>query len=703
MRRLRLLVLLIVGGLYTLAFSQYLLSTPASAAPISCAGRAYMVRSEAVGANNYSQLYEFKQQGATSVNLSDVFNGPTGLTFGGTPINDSTAFPTGFVLNALAYNPVDGYMYIARNADHNTPTASNDLYRIHDDGSLETVATITFGNPTNLKGAAFSPDGTYYAIGVGSGGSDGDTKLTIVSGLNAAPTTPVSTSVVTMSMPVNMGDIVYDFTNDTLYAVSNVTNMLYSIDTTSGAVTTISTGAPNGAGVSIGTNGIGSLYMTSTGQLIGYINGNSTDTEGQLVRINKSNGVLTLLKVGPVTNNSDATSCVPVGYTIDTVKSVGAVTADDATTFHVPYTVQVTNLGVIDDPNVQLVDDLSLTFAEGAPTISVSSLTAQSGPCTVNTSYDGTSDIRLLTGTDTLAPDQSCRLTFTVNLQYADSVSVPANSQLNTVYASTTSTGPNDGHTFDSDGNPTDPFNVLAIDTSTDSPTLPNAGNGDTPTPTPVVLSVVVIDVVKSAGSVTTVDTTHYKVPYTLVVGNTGAVAAPNVQVVDNLKMTFAAGTPEITVSDQKVASGPCTINSSFNGVSDIRTLSGADTLQPNESCSVTFTVTLGYASASVVPTDAQNNIALASSVVSGPNPGHTYTNGTPVTPAGTLSQDSSTDTSQLPSAPHGDNPSPTPVVFQISQIAAQLAATGVDQVLMISGAVATVAVTAGFSLRRFI
>lgn len=206
-----------------------------------------------------------------------MFKGPVGLTDGGKATNDSTEFPTGYVLNALAYNSVDRYMYMVVNADNNVQVASNDIVRVNSDGSLEHVFTANFPSLTNLKGAAFSTDGTYYAIGVSAGGND---KLFAISGLDTAPATPAMMSIVNLSTPVNMGGIAFDHTNGTLYAVSNVTNLLYSIDPATGNVTTISTGAANGPGVSIGTNGIGSLYMTATGKLVGYINVNSTDTEG---------------------------------------------------------------------------------------------------------------------------------------------------------------------------------------------------------------------------------------------------------------------------------------------------------------------------------------------------------------------------------------------------------------------------------------
>lgn len=70
MRKLRLLMLLLIGGFYSLAFSQYLLTNNVSAAPLDCAGRAYMVRSVQAGNGfNYSEIYESRESGTAGVSL----------------------------------------------------------------------------------------------------------------------------------------------------------------------------------------------------------------------------------------------------------------------------------------------------------------------------------------------------------------------------------------------------------------------------------------------------------------------------------------------------------------------------------------------------------------------------------------------------------------------------------------------------------
>lgn len=178
------------------------------------------------------------------------------------------------------------------------------------------------------------------------------------------------------------------------------------------------------------------------------------------------------------------------------------------------------------------------------------------------------------------------------------------------------------------------------------------------------------IDVVKQAGTPQAVLNGHtFDIPYTLKVGNLGKVATPNVQVSENLRATFNAGNPALSISSApSVTDGSCTANTAFDGTSVFGLLSGSDTLAAGASCIVTFTVRVAYANAATVPTEAQENSAYASAATV-PNAGHTWPGGILTPFDDMMAQDESTDGLDLPTVPNSDTPAPTPVTLQAGQV----------------------------------
>jgi uncharacterized repeat protein (TIGR01451 family) len=188
------------------------------------------------------------------------------------------------------------------------------------------------------------------------------------------------------------------------------------------------------------------------------------------------------------------------------------------------------------------------------------------------------------------------------------------------------------------------------------------------------------IDVVKSTAGAQkeSSSNTSFLVPYTVKVGNTGPVDLPNVQVVENLARTFKTGNPIITiVTGPKVEIGVCIANSGFNGLGDIKLLDGTKTLAVAASCTITFTARVKFPDVASIPSGAQDNTVFASSVPTGPNPGHSYTGvnpDVPVAPTSSIATDASTDATNLPvpgtpdldrlPIPAPDTAKPTPVVF---------------------------------------
>jgi uncharacterized repeat protein (TIGR01451 family) len=185
------------------------------------------------------------------------------------------------------------------------------------------------------------------------------------------------------------------------------------------------------------------------------------------------------------------------------------------------------------------------------------------------------------------------------------------------------------------------------------------------------------IDVVKSVGTVVKVNSTTFRVPFTIKVGNTGSGFSPNVQVTENLAKAFKAGTPTISILTTppitSTPSGICTLNTSFDGQStgNTKLLTGTNTLSGGTSCTISFTAQLNYSGS--LPTAIQNNSVYASTTIN-TNPGHTFTNDaamTPIYPPDLFDADTSTDRPNnavaLPSSTHGDIASPTPITIPIA------------------------------------
>jgi len=193
------------------------------------------------------------------------------------------------------------------------------------------------------------------------------------------------------------------------------------------------------------------------------------------------------------------------GQSIDIVKSAGAVATVSPTVFDVPYTLRFRNTGTTPLANVQVNEYLGIgpgsTFpTASAVTIQVAPTRASLSPAescpagiVINPAFTGLlADTRLLTGTGTLAPGEGCAVTFTARVTYASAAAVPTTVQNNTAYASATAPAapsspslPNAGYTFGGPA-PVPPAAATALDTSTNSATLPTAPNGDTPAPTPI-------------------------------------------------------------------------------------------------------------------------------------------------------------------------------------------------------------------------
>lgn len=390
--------------------------------------------------------------------------------------------------------------------------------------------------------------------------------------------------------------------------------------TTNAPTTGIATGqsislTPNGENANDGrcweiTTATGTNTAASRGCTLGTLPTRDTDT-------NVISGTQRINSAG-VNNNGVAT--------IDVVKQLGSVTATGSNpekTFVIPYTIRLGNTSTtVIATNVQVSENFSLTFASGSPTITITTAPSATTGCTINSSFNGTSDFRLLTGGDSLAVSSSCIITFTVTVAYPNAASVPTTAQNNQVYASSLATGPNSGHTFPS-GVPTQPASPRATDTSTNSATLPATANGDTASPTPVTFPKLGIakafDRIVPASNDSTNHT--YTLVYRFTLENFGSGTLTTLEMFDDVVTQFSGLSPTnynvwVNVPANAALLSPAatlTRNASWNGTATSNILTTGQTLNAGVTgiVYISFDVTVNPAAASPNNT-LKNNIATA-------------------------------------------------------------------------------------------
>lgn len=315
--------------------------------------------------------------------------------------------------------------------------------------------------------------------------------------------------------------------------------------------------------------------------------------------------------VDPTPGNNTATDTdTLLAQQIGVAKSVGEVLLVGASAFEVPFTITVRNTGTIRDTNVQVTDALDQSFASGSPTITITRAPssaptggATAAQCAVNAAFTGTgAAVTLLAGNTDLLAGQGCVITFTAKIAYASEDKIPTTTQTNTAVARTyTSPGSGPIATDNSDSG-SDPA-------GTNPGTPGDTGGSNDPTPVPFLVPKLTFN--KSLERVSQVDGTTFDIRYKLTVRNGSQAIARNVQMTDDLSVTFAAGSPALTiVAGPSLDAGTATLTlatgaSVYNGTSRPGLLSGSDVIRPGEWRDLFFTVRVVYPSVSAIPVGA--------------------------------------------------------------------------------------------------
>lgn len=273
---------------------------------------------------------------------------------------------------------------------------------------------------------------------------------------------------------------------------------------------------------------------------------------------------------GPGENNPTV-----IGQQIAAAKSASELTKLDATSFQTVFTFNVTNAGPVVASNIQLVDNLTTTFPSPI-TYTVVGLSASS-PLTANPGYNGNTSIALLSGSDLLSPSQNAIITLTVNFS-PNATTVTALSNYGVV---STSNLPD----------PTGSGTHTSIDTTdagsnadVDGDGNPNELGENDPT-----YFGQQIGAAKNAVSTIKLANSDNQTTFVFTIQNLGALPATNVQLKDNLNITFPS---PITYTVTSLTSGGLlTTDATYNGSSNANLLASSNTLAVGATETVTLVI----------------------------------------------------------------------------------------------------------------
>ncbi|WP_461042438.1 T9SS type B sorting domain-containing protein, partial [Spirosoma harenae] len=317
--------------------------------------------------------------------------------------------------------------------------------------------------------------------------------------------------------------------------------------------------------VNVKTNGNnGPFYSSAT------VKGTTPDASQTVMDISNSG-------LDPAPQGSVSTTVrfdLPKGL-LGVAKSVGTPIKVQDGVYDVPYTITLTNAGSVPLKNVQLEDNLSAAFGNGALIVSNRIAVASTGTVSVDSLYSGQGMITkmLIDSASTLAVGAKASLSFTVRV---DVTSVNPDSLTFFNVAKGSALTPTDDLVEDQStaGTNADPDNDL--DPRNNSQPTPIALNS-LASNSYIGLAMAVVDTARQSDG-------SYNVTYQLVVKAYGPDPLKNVTITDSLSKVFNAqtgallkvvGAPTITSTGSALK-----VNPNFNGVSDPVIVLGDSTSQ---------------------------------------------------------------------------------------------------------------------------
>ena len=230
----------------------------------------------------YQLFQSLKPTGSSNYNLYRVMTSPIGID---SILNLTSSGVTSSNFNALAYNPVDKFLYGI------DPASPYTIFRINNLGEVQNVGNVT-GYSGDAKAGGMGPNGEYYLTGF----TDTDLYEVDINTLTA-------TSIADLQ-GLNIDDIAVSPIDGLIYGWEKGARQLIKINPSNGSI--INIGSPDTRWANFGA-----LYFNEQGEIIAYGNDVNITTSIQetLVKIDPTTGVVSVIGTGPETSNNDGCSC----------------------------------------------------------------------------------------------------------------------------------------------------------------------------------------------------------------------------------------------------------------------------------------------------------------------------------------------------------------------------------------------------------
>ncbi|HLO54261.1 MAG TPA: SdrD B-like domain-containing protein, partial [Saprospiraceae bacterium] len=388
----------------------------------------------------------------------------------------------------------------------------------------------------------------------------------------------------------NTGDVLLDnvqvvenlnttFAGVTSYTVNNISSADFNVNNNFNGNTDTNLLTGNDNLIYLGSGSISLTVTVTPGSNLGAYNNtavvNGISPANQSVTDNSQDGT----DVDPDNNDDPTDNDEPTAVTFTENPSIGIAKAitngpinNNDGTYTLTYTMLAENTGDVLLSNVQVVENLNTTFA-GAISYTVNSIS--SADFSVNNNFNGNTDTNLMAGTDNLIYQGSGSITLTVTVTPGSNLGAYNNT------AVANGTSPTNQAVTDNsqDGTNVDPDN-------NDDPTDNNQPSSITFTENPNIgISKALTNGPINKGNQT------YDLEFTMILQNTGDVPLSNIQVIDDLALTFA--TAESFTINSVTTSANLTVNPLYNGTTNVQLLSGNDGLAYNETGTITLSVNL--------------------------------------------------------------------------------------------------------------